>query len=75
MKYDTHQLILWNLIKTINVIIKIINLLRADDLNLPVEILLKEVRNRILRTILVWLLFRLIRLYVGLYFLPLLMEN
>ena len=35
----------------------------------------KGVRNRILRTILVWSLFCLIRLYVGLHFLRFLLEN
>ena len=37
--------------------------------------LLKELRNPILRTILAWPLFSLIRLYVGLYFLQFLLEN
>ena len=36
---------------------------------------LKELRNRILCTFLVWLLFCLIQLYVGLYFLSFLLEN
>ena len=35
----------------------------------------KGVRNRILRTILVWSLFCLIRFYVGLHFLRFLLEN
>ena len=36
---------------------------------------LKELRNRILRTILTWSLFSLIRLYVGLHFLQFRLEN
>ena len=36
---------------------------------------LKELRNRILRTILPWSLFSLIRLYVGLHFLQFRLEN
>ena len=36
---------------------------------------LKELRNRILRTILTWSLFSLIRLYVGLPFLQFRLEN
>ena len=38
-------------------------------------ILLTELRNRILHTILVWPLFRLILLFVGLYYLRILLEN
>ena len=38
-------------------------------------ILLTELRNLILRTILVWSLFRLILLFVGLYYLRFLLEN
>ena len=36
---------------------------------------LKELRNRIIRSILVWSLFCLIRLYVGMHFLRFLLEN
>ena len=36
---------------------------------------LKELRNRITRNVLVWSLFYLIRLYVGLHFLRFLSEN
>ena len=36
---------------------------------------LKELQNRILRTILTWSLFSLIRLYVGLHFLQFRLEN
>ena len=36
---------------------------------------LKELRNRILRTILTWSLFSLIRFYVGLHFLQFRLEN
>ena len=36
---------------------------------------LKELRNRILRIILVWSLFYLIRVYLGLHFLKFILEN
>ena len=39
------------------------------------KITLKELRNRILRTTLVWSLFSLMRLHVGLHFLQILLEN
>ena len=41
----------------------------------PVSLLLKELRNCILRNIRVWSLFCSVRVYISLYFLPILLEN
>ena len=40
-----------------------------------ITLLLKELRNRILRVIVVWSLICLLPVYVGLHFLPILLEN
>ena len=40
-----------------------------------ITLLLKELRNRTLRVIVVWSLICLLRVYVGLHFLPILLEN